>query len=575
MCDNTGVYMLNGRTNADSLGACTYMQLGGKGKSVIDYALVSRDLLNLEVKHMIDFWVVPVHICPARLLGGRYDHCPIVTRVGWTGIKEGAGGVHDPAGHDLHMRWKPELRSLYTDIVQTDGIVLSHLVRVKDNDSFVQESCTALISAVTRAAEALHNIAGGIFVRRKRNDMKKVKWLSSETMAIRRRLKIAEHNLPNSRNIVQELRRLYRRHVNADRRVFLTQKRDKIRRDMVSNVKNFWARFKKGRKVASVHSVGQWSNYFDKLFNEGKKEWHPGELEDHCSKFEDLFGSPSELEIEGAVCLNNEIQEHEVHAALKAVNLGKAAGADKIPAEFFRQAYHEARYVGEDGKPRIVREYLLTPYLTKLFHKILARQQYPLEWAVGVVTPVPKPKGDNTSMDNYRAITVGSAISKIFAQVLMTRIDKWAEYNGRRAPTQFGFRSGMGTMEAVFMLRHLVDKSQTLDKSLYTAFIDFKKAYDSVPRELLWRVLNKTGIHGAMLDVLQQMYQHVRLQVKVDNVYGHSFDSSIGVKQGDPLSPLLFGLYIDRFAFFYEIDFPVGMFAVVMKLYRFYCMQMT
>ena len=214
--------------------------------------------------------------------------------------------------------------------------------------------------------------------------------------------------------------------------------------------------------------------------------------------------------------------------------------------------------MGVDGKPRIVRNCILTPYLTDLFNKILSKKQYPSDWAIGVVTPVPKPKGDATVMDNFRAITVGSAISKIFAQVVMLRIDDWAETNGLRAATQFGFRKNMGTTEAVFMLRHLVDKAEQDDKPLYAAFVDFKKAYDSIPRDLLWKALMKIGMHGEMLDILQQMYQNVRLQVKVNNTVGTEFESSIGVKQGDPLSPLLFGLYIDRFAEFLKRRCPDG-----------------
>ena len=76
-------------------------------------------------------------------------------------------------------------------------------------------------------------------------------------------------------------------------------------------------------------------------------------------------------------------------------------------------------------------------------------------------------------MDNYRAITVGVAISKVFAQVILERLDDCAEKGGWRAPTQFGFRKGRGTSEAVFMLRHLVDKSQHQKKPLFSAFIDF------------------------------------------------------------------------------------------------------
>jgi len=328
---------------------------------------------------------------------------------------------------------------------------------------------------------------------------------------------------------------------------------------MISNVKSFWAKFKKGKSRAATHTVEQWSTYFEKLFNEDNQDWSCAEaVESHCQKYDDLFGAPSEHDMNKANCLNDHITDSEVHKAFTAVNLGKAVGADRIPAEFFRQAFHELRFEGEDGKIRTVREYLLTPVLTTLFDKIMVQKQYPSEWSVGVVTPVPKPKGDINVMDNYRAITVGSAISKIFAQVIMNRMNDWAESHEMRAATQFGFRKGMGTTEAIFMLRHLVDKAQMSDKHLFTAFIDFKKAYDSVPRALLWRCLKKLGIHGSLMEILEQMYSSVRLQVKLDNVMGAEFQSNIGVKQGDPLSPLLFGLYIDRFASFLRDRCPKG-----------------
>lgn len=323
----------------------------------------------------------------------------------------------------------------------------------------MQEACEALSAAVTRAAEVLHSRVGGVFVSgRKIDGPKKERWLSNEARELRKRMKVAERGLPGNRNIVLELRKMYRRQVRIDKRAFVNQSRQKIKQNMIVDVKKFWAKFKKGRSVGAVHSVNQWSDYFSKLFNEGEREWSDHEsFETHCRTYEDLFGRPVERDTQGAACLNDVVQELEVDRALTAMNLGKAVGYDRIPAEFFRQAYYEVRYVGDDGKPRIVREYLLTPFLTSLFQKILSNKHYPPEWAIGVITPVPKPKGDILVMDNYRGIAVGSAISKIFAQVLMARIDRWAESYGWRAPTQFGFRKDKGTVDAVFMLRHLVD----------------------------------------------------------------------------------------------------------------------
>ncbi len=77
--------------------------------------------------------------------------------------------------------------------------------------------------------------------------------------------------------------------------------------------------------------------------------------------------------------------------------------------------------------------------------------------------------------------------------------------------------------------------------------MDFRKAFDTVPRDLLWQVLAKMGIVGRFIQCLQSMYNQdsVRVMHPTEGLSAR-FSCGIGVKQGCPLSPLLFGLYLDR-----------------------------
>jgi hypothetical protein len=98
----------------------------------------------------------------------------------------------------------------------------------------------------------------------------------------------------------------------------------------------------------------------------------------------------------------------------------------------------------------------------------------------------------------------------------------------------------------LFILRTLTKQARFQKKQLYTCFVDFKKAFDIVPRDLLWQVLEGLGISGRILECLRSMYCQ-------DWAYLHhpkegltpTFLCRIRVKQGCPLSPLLFGLFID------------------------------
>ena len=96
-----------------------------------------------------------------------------------------------------------------------------------------------------------------------------------------------------------------------------------------------------------------------------------------------------------------------------------------------------------------------------------------------------KPKGDARVKDDYRGIAIGTALSKLYSMVLMARTDAWAEREGRRARGQAGFPNCRSTTDLHFVLQHVLERNRISKQRTYCAFIDFKKAYDSVNRELL------------------------------------------------------------------------------------------
>jgi hypothetical protein len=98
----------------------------------------------------------------------------------------------------------------------------------------------------------------------------------------------------------------------------------------------------------------------------------------------------------------------------------------------------------------------------------------------------------------------------------------------------------------LFILRILTEQARFHKKKLYICFVDFKKAFDIVPRDLLWQVLEGLGISGRILECLRSMYcQDKACLHHPEEGLMPTFFCRIKMKQGCPLSPLLFGLFID------------------------------
>jgi hypothetical protein len=130
--------------------------------------------------------------------------------------------------------------------------------------------------------------------------------------------------------------------------------------------------------------------------------------------------------------------------------------------------------------------------------------------------------------------------------IIESRISQWAKTNDLRAKGQAGFRKDFRTTDYLFILRTLTKQARFQKKQLYTCFVDFKKAFDTVPRDLLCQVLEGLGISGRILECLCSMYRQDQACLHhPEEGLTPTFLCRIGVKQGCPLSPLLFGLFID------------------------------
>jgi hypothetical protein len=212
---------------------------------------------------------------------------------------------------------------------------------------------------------------------------------------------------------------------------------------------------------------------------------------------------------------------------MRRFKCNKSTGLDGIKAEFLLDA-------GD----------MLHVPLQIVFNKLL-QQGYSSSLFTGVIHALHK-GGDALQFENYRGITVGPVLAKVFAMILEAWLSSWAKERGLRAKGQAGFRKDFHTMDNLYILRTLIEQSTHKCKKMYCCFMDFRKTFDTVSRALLWQVLAKMGIEGRFMQCLQNMYNqdNVRVMQPIEGLSAR-FSCGIGVKQGCPLSPLLFGLYFD------------------------------
>ena len=110
---------------------------------------------------------------------------------------------------------------------------------------------------------------------------------------------------------------------------------------------------------------------------------------------------------------------------------------------------------------------------------------------------------------------------------------------------QCGFRPGRSTTDQIFTLKLIFEKSWKYGKDLFACFVDLEKAYDGVPRDKLWKVLQEYGVNGQLLRAVKSFYCRPEVCVRVNGKQSKPFHVGVGLRQGCVLSPLLFIVYMN------------------------------
>ena len=146
--------------------------------------------------------------------------------------------------------------------------------------------------------------------------------------------------------------------------------------------------------------------------------------------------------------------------------------------------------------------------------------------------------------------------------MINTRLIHYTEDNRYRSPFQTAFRPNFSAVHCLFTIHNAIEVSKVRGDRLFCCFLDLKSAYDCVDRALLWTVLGKLGVHGTMLRAIKSLYSNATYAMKIRGRTGSSQPSHTGLRQGCPLSPTLFGLFLDGLSLYLSSVCPQDGFCV-------------
>ena len=501
ICRINDLSIANGRVIGDFFGKYTCHQK--KGSSVVDYLLAPQDIL----KKLLEFRVGNIN----HVLS---DHCPIMATLHLDKAIKHEEEVHiQMLNMPNRFLWDPDSSDTFTETLESDEYKIK-----------VEELLAKRDLKIEDINELLKDTASHSQIRKTKNTHKKKKdkpWFDKECQIMKKEILSCGKYLRTHPNDVSTREKIY----------FLKKK-------LRNTVRNNKLEFQKSiiNNMCSDLSKKQQKEYWNGLRKlEGRRDeqkYIPDfTLINHFKEllYDDRITLEFDQQRTNEGTLDYPISPEELKDATRILKNGKGTGIDVILNE------------------------MLVP-LVKLYPKLLLRVFNDIlkengtlskDWLHSLVSAIHK-KGVKENPDNYRGISLTSCLGKLFLTIVNNRLTQFCLERGIISPSELGFVQGNRTSDPHIILNNLIQKycHKKKGKNIYGCFVDFSKAFDCVPRDILMKKLQDRGIDGRILEIIKTLYLEDTASVKIGNTYSPPFKTNRGVRQGCVLSPLLFIIFL-------------------------------
>ena len=290
------------------------------------------------------------------------------------------------------------------------------------------------------------------------------------------------------------------------------------------------------RKLQSLYRISK-KRAARKVLNDSKPSYD-GSVDDANEFFTRVFG-PKSCDIDGvksglndfvpSVPADNHLTDHLSHDEIKKklrVLSNSAPGADRVE-------YRHLKSVDPNCK-----------ILCSIYNRCLDANDVPQQWKNTNTILIHK-KGDNREISNFRPIALMSCIYKLFMSVIANRLVNFAVDNELLSDSQKSARPSEGRHEHIFILQSLLLDAKRLQKNVCLAWLDLRNAFGSVPHDVVKITLSHLGVPQSLVDLISNVYTGATTVIRTPAGDTSNIPILSGVKQGCPLSPILFNLSVE------------------------------
>ena len=482
----------------------TFLSDGTLSKGLIDYILIRKkwrnSLKNTEAYNFFnsigsDHRVV---ICKMRVSLRKSKSPPRVTRHDFTGLKENS---------DLQERYAVTVSNRFDCLIEEIDDDASATIKYSKFTEAIADTNEALLPERPRRKKEDPGSDSRVQDSREKLYLAKDQYHLDPTEEHREA--VALHK--------EELRKCYNR------------VEEEILKQKIMKVEHTADRCRNKESWSLVNDITGRSKANCGLIEGGSKEDRLKNWKEHFSK---LLGQPPSVP-------NEDITIQQIHPQLdictEPFNIAEL--------EVAKKQIVEGKACGEDGiPPEVVKRVDLDDIILDFCNKALLEGKVPDQWKHSNIVPVPK-KGDLTKVDNYRGIALTSIVGKTMNRMILNRIKPEIEKLLRN--NQNGFRPGRSTTNHILALRRILEGAKAKNLPAILTFIDFKKAFDSVHRGILIKILRAYGIPQVIVDLIECMYTDTMAKIITSDGPTDILEILAGILQGDTLAPYLFIIVID------------------------------